>query len=124
MSVERLDQTRPEAATVALVGDARIDEAVAEHDPSGVEPGANLLGHMLGALGEHEEELGQWLRAEAMQPEDRLTQLGALWLPRELDCAAGGAEALAEPRDLRTLTAPVQPLERDQDAGGTRCGRL
>src|SRR5207244_231770 len=57
--VERAHRLEVEAARVALVGEGRVREAVAENELPRVERGADDLLHVLGAVRAVEEELGE-----------------------------------------------------------------
>ena len=56
--VEAAQQIEIEAASVALVGERRVGEAVAEDDFAALQGGTDDLGDISGAVGEEEEGLG------------------------------------------------------------------
>src|SRR5262249_10995832 len=58
--IERAHRLAAEAAGVALVGEGRVREAVAEDDQTCVERGPDDLPHVLRAVRAVEEELGEW----------------------------------------------------------------
>ena len=66
-----------ELAAVALVGDRRAGEAVADHGAPGVERRLDHLGDVLGAVGGHEQRLGPVGDVEVGRVEHEAAHLGA-----------------------------------------------
>ena len=101
-----------ELAAVALVGEGRIDAAIADHGPAGGERRDDHLGEVLGAVGGHDQRLGARFEViergvveDGPQP---LTDGGAARLLGE-----HRAEGVGEAAGLRRLAAALGTFEGD-----------
>ena len=101
-------------AAVALVGDRRAGEAIADHRASGVEGGLDHLGDVLGAVGGHEQRLGAVGDVEVGRVEHEATHLGAerrvAGLEGEQRLARRGAPPAGGPAS--TCRSPRRPRRR------------
>ena len=112
---QAVDGREVQAAAVALVGQARLHVAVAEHHPALGQGRAHHLGHVLRPVGEVEEQLRHRGHAAARGVEEHAPY-------RRPDGRAPGlagdhdlrAEPRGEPAQLRRLAAALDPLERDE----------
>src|SRR5690242_6981361 len=102
-----------EAARDALVGEGRVEVAVADDVRAAVERGHDHLVHELRAGGGEECRLGPGCDMAGMEEQlaHLLAELGAAWLPRGDDVAALAGERLGQKLHLRRLAGAVDSLK-------------
>src|SRR6185312_3854154 len=102
-----------EAARDALVGEGRVEVAVADDVRAAVERGHDHLVHELRAGGGEECRLGPGCDMAGMEEQlaHLLAELGAAWLPRGDDVAALAGERLGQKLRLRRLAGAVDSLK-------------
>ena len=124
--VERAHRLEVEAARVALVGEGRIREAVAEDDLPRVERGPDDLTHVLRAVRAVEEELGERRQRGGVGAEQEAANGGpgrrAARLARLEHAAAARAEVLGEVPQVGRLAGALDALEGDEQRHGRGVG--
>ena len=112
--------SRPSPRPDALVGDGRVDVAVAHDGRAPFERRADHLLDVLRARGRVERRLGPRRDVVAVEDEvaDRLAERRAPGLPRRDDVDALGCQRLGEESRLSGLAAAVEPFEGDEHPPG------
>ena len=105
----------------ALVGERRVDVAVADDVAARVERGRDNRVRELGARCCEERRFGPraHLHAFEEQPADLLTELRSAGLARRQDIVSVSAQRLGEAFRLRCLSGAVHPFEGDEHRGRT-----
>src|SRR6266508_645070 len=119
-SVDRLHRLDAEAAGGALVGEGRVDVAVAQDHGPAVQGRADDLLDELGPGGGEQQRLRPRVHASRGGVEqdlaDALPERGASGLPGDDHLPAEPLEVPPEPPELGGLAAPLDALERDEPA--------
>ncbi len=120
--VELEHTIEPETARDALIGDGRVDVAVAENDLTSCEGGPDDLLHVLRPRRRIQRGLGPRRHVPPVQDKiaNPLAELRATGLTRRQVRAPVRLEALREQPDLRRLARSVEPFERDEHASPNR----
>src|SRR5262249_39109051 len=109
------------AAAVALVGERRVGEAVAEDVDAAGEGRLDDRGEVLARAGEDEEELDDAVHRPPAGVEEDPPDGVAEWRAARLVGGEAGQAAPGEPRrrapEMGGLAAPVEALEGDEEAG-------
>ena len=121
-AVEVEDRSGAELAAAALVGLRGVGEAIAEDDVAAVEGGLDDLGDGLGAVGEHEGELGEGVDgAEGLiggggdeKGADAIAEGGSAGLAGGDDGMTSGEEVIAQELELRGFAGAVGAFEGDE----------
>ena len=117
--VDLLDRAPAQPAAGALVGQGRVQVAVAEHHRAPLQGGADHRFDELGPGGREQQRLGPRvelrLRVEQHRP-DPLPRRGATGLAGHDHLAAPALQDPAEQLQLGGLAGPLDPLEGDQAA--------
>jgi hypothetical protein len=106
-----LDTVDPKPAGRALIGDARVAEAVADHIAPFLPGRADHLRHQLGTRRAEEQQLGERVELQRRvleQPADPLARLGAPRLAHQDDIVT---KRVGEQLGLRRLSGAVDSLE-------------
>ena len=132
--VELEHEVEPEAARDPLVGERRVDEAVADDVGAARERRPDHLGGMLGARGGEQRRLRprSHVRPVEDEPAQLLAELRAARFAGRDDLASEPGEVPLEQPRLRRFPRPVHPFERhehdhlgyDRARVGHRRGRL
>jgi len=118
--VHAQDDFAAELAAAALIGLARVSEAIAENDVAAVERGRDDFGDALGASGEHESQLGHGVEALGLRVEEQSTDAvadaGASRLAGDGDVETLGFEVRGEFAELRRFSGAIQALEGEEES--------
>jgi UDP-glucose 4-epimerase len=116
--VELEQAVEPEPARDALVGDGRVEIAIADHRSTALERGPDHLVHELGSSGDVQERLAPWADVPSVQDEiaDALAELGPARLARGDDVDAVRLEPPAQKLGLGRLPRAVEALEGHEHA--------
>ena len=118
-AVQKLDGGQLDAARAALVGGGRIRKTVAEDDLAGGQRGTDLLAHMLGAGGLHQQQFGAGVHLlGAVEVLDERPQLfgqrRSARLPGNQRFAAARLQIPGEKPDLGAFPGAFRPFECDE----------
>ncbi len=122
---QRAQRARIQAASVALIRESGIDEAIAQHDFACLEGGPNHVGYVLRASRIHQQRLGHRTDVKAVvqkESADRIPDGRAAGFPRHQDLEAGSAQALREAGKQGGLPAAFNPFDSDEHRARFRRG--
>ena len=112
------DELRAELAAATLVGLGRVRKSIAENDFASGEGGLNHLSDGLGAIGEHQGQLGHGREGGGagieQQSADAVARGGAAGLAGNDGVQAAPLDPCGQALDLRGFTGPVKTFERDE----------
>jgi hypothetical protein len=118
--VQAQDAFAPELAPAALVGFGGISETIAEDDVAAVQGGRDDFGDALGAVGEHEAELGHGIEVLGFgveeQAADAVADAGASRLAGNGDRKALGFKISGELAQLGGFAGAVEAFEGEEKA--------
>lgn len=107
-----------EAASGALVGERRIDEAIADDDRTRLDRGSQDAADMFGTVGRVEQGFGFWEDSTARrvqnQTPDFLAERGPPRLARDDDAVTRGPQPSREVPSLGRFPRPLRSLEGNQ----------